>query len=77
MHSLSHLFIDKPHVSSYFKCITTSMQLLQVHLHIARTDVKNGEHEHWEAFDKMPVLCMRLQRELALQKLPRAAVFVS
>lgn len=53
------------------------MQLLQVHLHIARTDVKNGEHEHWEAFDKMPVLCMRLQRELALQKLPRAAVFVS
>lgn len=55
------------------------IQLLQVRLdtlHMVGTYVKNTEDEHWETFDKMPVVQIRLQSELSLQQLPRAAAFV-
>lgn len=38
---------------------------------------KNRADEHWETFDKIPVVQVRLQRELFLQQLPWAAAFVS
>lgn len=46
-------------------------------LRIAGTDVRNREDEHWEMFDTMPVVWIRLRKEFALQKLPRAAAVVS
>lgn len=49
------------------------IQLLQVRLdtlHMVGTYVKNTEDEHWETFDKMPEVQIRLQRELSLQQLP-------
>lgn len=59
----------------FLEWITMPEQLLQVHA--AGIHPRNRAEEHCETFDKMPVVQIRLQRDLFLQQLPWAAAFVS
>lgn len=69
----SHLFLDKSHNFSSFLsgllCQSSCFKCMQQALYSRDLSQEQGE-EHWETFDKMPVVQIRLQRELFLQQLP-------